>query len=210
MTIARLRPTLLALMLVILQPLAASAAGLPEPAASYRATQTIKVGDQEMTANIFHDRGKERREMSMQGMDSVMILRPAEEKGYILQPQLNMAMEMPLDGPDFGPDPSGLSDVDAVVDGQETVAGLDTTRYRVSGTDKGEGFVGLVWVTDDGIYARMDGRITDGTESADVLMELSDVVRGSQEPSLFEVPEGMRVMDMGAMTGRTPEMLRER
>jgi len=187
----------------------AHAATLPEPKASYSAMQTVTVGGTAMDAKLFHDRGRERREMTVQGMNSVMLVLPDQEKAYVVQPQLGMAMEVPLSDPESGADMQQIYRLPAEVVGRETIAGLDTKKYKVSGRGpSGAGFDGHVWATDDGIYVRVQGTATDGKDKADIRMDVRDVVRGPQDPALFRLPEGVRIMTLGPIQGRLPEILK--
>lgn len=207
------RPFLSALLLaapLLATALAAAPAAadtLPEPRASYRAMQTITVAGQEMRARVFHDQGRERRETQMDGMQAVLILNPADGTAYVVHPQMGMAMELPMDSAETGPDPQLIAGLSATAEGRETVAGEQTTRFRVADTGGEGGFQGLIWSTADGIYVRMDGAVSDGEETVPMRMELSQIERGPQEASLFALPPGVQLMQLAPLPGRTPDLL---
>ncbi len=147
---------------------------------------TMQVGGQEIAGEVFHSETAERREMQMQGAAQVIILRPLEAEVLVLMPQQNMAMRQAL------PHDPGLTSAEAfarlepVEVGRESVNGESTTVYETSGRIDGR-----FWVTDDGIVMRMRTETGEGP----LTMELLEVERGEQPAELFEVPEGMQVVD---------------
>lgn len=194
-----------ALGLPILVAAPVMAGELPAAKAEYSAVQSLTANGAKVEAKVFHARGKERREAELEGVPTVLLLRPDRKKAFIHQPGLNMAMEIaPLD-PEVGIDVSMLGGLDAEALGKEKVGGLDTTKYRVQDVfEQGGGFDGFVWSTDDGIYARVQGRATDGGEGVELALELRDVKRGGQNPGLFDLPKGVQLMNMDTLEGRTP------
>lgn len=183
----------------------ALAAKLPAPKADYAAVQTLVVNNGKSEARLAHSQGKERREATVDGLANLLLLRPDKGKAWVVQPESGLAMELaPLD-PEIGIHPAALATLDAEPAGKEKVAGLDTVKYRVQDVyPDGGGFDGFVWATDDGIYARVEGTATDGGEPVSVRMELRDVKRGRQDPALFDLPAGVRLMDMGTLPDRVP------
>ncbi len=174
----------------LVMPLAAGA-DMPEPNAAYSAQRVMDAGGLQMTGKIHHDHGKERWERSQDGITQVMIMRPDLGQMIMYMPDLNMAMELPLEGgPQFGPpiDPNGPQP-EAV--GVEDVGGESTTKYRVDVDDGGGATMTVFsWVTDDGIVMRVEGKGADG----DFATYLTEVSRGPQDAALFEVPEGAQTM----------------
>ena len=182
---------------------------LPEPAAEFEAVQEMAVGDTKLEARVNHARGMERREMRAGGIPSVLILRPDRRTAYLFQPDLSMAMVLDAGDPELGLDPHALRALDATRQGKEAVAGLETTLYDVQGTvADGTLFTGRVWSTDDGIIARLDGTLTRDGRDFPLRTELRDVQRRAQSPSLFDVPEGTRIMTLEPLEGRVPEAFR--
>ena len=139
--------------------LPAVAADLPVANTAYSAQRIMDAGGAQLVGQVNHDHGKERWEISQDGMAQVTIVRPDLAKMIMYMPRLNMAMELPLDsGPQFslpadhnGPQPEEV--------GREEIAGEATTKYRVEvddGTDTP--FIVFSWVTDDGIVMRTEGQ----------------------------------------------------
>ncbi len=146
-------------------------------------------GVQIITGPVYHDRGKERWEVSMGGMPQVTIMRPDLGKLIMYMPQMNMGMELALGrDPQFGLPPDH-TEPKAV--GREDVAGESTTLYRTevdNGTDAP--FIVFSWVTDDGIIMRIEGRGPEG----EFVMYLKGLSRGPQDAALFEMPAGAQLM----------------
>ncbi len=172
--------------------LPAVAADLPVSNAAYSAQRVMETaGAQIMSGPVYHDRGKERWEVSKGGMPQVMIMRPDLGKLIMYMPRMNMGMELALDGdPRFGL-PADHAGPKPKAVGREDVAGESTTKYRTeidNGTDAP--FIVSSWVTDDGIIMRIEGRGPEG----EFVMYLKGLSRGPQDAALFEMPAGAQLM----------------
>ncbi|MCH8491125.1 MAG: hypothetical protein LAT81_14520, partial [Oceanicaulis sp.] len=79
--------------------------------------------------------------------------------------------------------------------GSDVVAGEPCDIYRVDDSDTGE--PGDICITDDAIILRVE-------TGTGVVFEAEEFERASQDPSLFEVPEGYQRMQMpgGMSPGR--------
>ena len=155
-----------------------------------RATRVMDAEGMQMSGRLFHDRGKERWEVEMQGMTQVMILRPDLDKMFMLMPAMNMAMEMPFaSGANF-PSPERYAGSEPEVVGQEVIAGEETTKYKFEGDDGTGPYTVFYWLTDDGITLRTEGTSAQGSFA----MYLDGLDRGDQPADLFELPAGVQVM----------------
>ncbi len=177
---------------------------LPAPNAAFSASQDLTVDGVSLTARLFHDHGKERRESKVDGLNNLLIVRPDQNQATVIQPDSRMAMKLPLNDPEVGLVPSLLARLSGTAEGTETLAGEKVTRYRVQDVaPDGGGFDGRVWATADGIYVKLEGH-AGGQGAAAVSMTLSAITRGTQDPSLFDVPAGLQVMTLDPLEGRTP------
>ncbi|MGF1607899.1 MAG: hypothetical protein ACFCUQ_00780 [Kiloniellales bacterium] len=179
-----------------------AAAAWLEPDAAYSAVRVMRSGEMEMRGPVHHDDGKERWEIATQGMRQVMIRRPDQQRMLMMMPDMNMGMWLDLS------QTQQMSSAEHYVDrqpealGREAQGGEMTTKYRlVEDTERGS-YTILFWVTDDGIPLRIEG----SSEQGGFEMELSDLKRGPQDPSLFEPPDGLQLMPanpamMGPMMG---------
>ena len=168
----------------------AAADSWPTPEAAYQATRVMDAGSMQMSGRLYHDRGKERWEVAMQGMAQVMILRPDLEKMFMLMPEMNMAMEMPFVFGANMPAPEGYAGNAPEVVGREVIAGEETTKYKFAGDDGTGPYTVFYWLTDDGITLRTEGSSPQGSFA----MRLDGLDRGDQPPELFELPAGVQVM----------------
>lgn len=189
---------------LLLTAMPARAEKLPAPAAAFSASQNMTVDGVALSARIFHDKGTERRESRIDGLNNLLIIRPDQGEALVVQPESNMGMKLPLTDPEVGMVASSLAQLSGTVEGTETLSGEAVTRYRVQDiTPDGVGFDGRVWATRDGIYVKMQGR-TGGEGAASIAMILTDIRRGVQDPALFTPPAGLSIMSLDPMEGRLP------
>ena len=184
----RLRVALLFALALVCGP--AAAESWPEPTAAYRATRTMNAAGTEMGGPLYHDHGKERWEITIEGMTQVMILRPDLDKMIMFLPQMNMAMEMPFAFGGRIPTPERYAGSQPEVIGEEVIGGEETTKYKVEGDEDGTPYQVVFWMTDDGISMRVEGTSAEGSFA----MSLSGLERGAQAAELFEAPAGVQVM----------------
>lgn len=167
-----------------------AAAGWLDPEASYSAVRVMRSGEMEMSGPVYHDNGKERWEISTQGTRQVMIRRPDQQRMLMMMPDMNMGMWMDLSQAQQMTSAEHYVDQQPEKLGREKLGGEMTTKYRlVEETERGP-YTILFWVTDDGIPLRIEG----SGEQGKFEMELSDLERGPQDPSLFETPEDLQLM----------------
>lgn len=189
---------------LLLTAMPAWAEKLPAPAAAFSAAQTLNVDGVVLSARIFHDMGLERRESRVDGLNNLLIIRPDQGEALVVQPESNMGMKLPLTDPEVGMVASSLAQLSGTAEGSETLSGERVTRYRVQDiTPDGAGFDGRVWATRDGIYVKMEGR-SGGEGAASIVMTLTDIRRGPQDPALFTPPAGLSIMTLDPMEGRMP------
>lgn len=164
---------------------------------SYSGTRVMQTQQGSLSMLERRAPGKQRMEMSMGGMNAVMIIREDRETAYTLMPDFGMYRETSLaEAQSQTGDNLDLSSVDKV--GRENLDGVMTTKYAVSfsdGNGKGDGFM---WVSDDGIGVKMDMTYTSrGSKGQRIEMLLTDVKLGRQADDLFEVPASYKPMNMG-------------
>lgn len=174
-----------------------AAAQIPPDTGSYSADSVVVSGDLEMRSRIYRDGGNERREMTLDGTEQIVITRPADDVVYVVMPQMNMGFQLPASDSPFG-DLSGTFDGLATETvGREAIDGIDATHMRVSGTDAGgAGIDADVWVSDDGIVLRVEGRATYSGVSQETVQFLENIEMGPQDPALFEPPPGIGFLPM--------------
>lgn len=192
----------LGLLLSVVGP--ALADRLPPPTAAYSASQNLTVDGLALSARLFHDQGRERRESRVDGLNNLLIIRPDQDQAMVIQPESKVGMKLPLTDPEVGVVATTLSRLSGTAEGTETLSGESVTRYRVQDmAPDGGGFDGRVWATSDGIYVKLEGR-TGGDAAATIAMTLTDIRRGPQDPALFDAPPGLSIMTLDPLEGRMP------
>ncbi len=190
---------LLGLLLSLCSVFTLYAETLPVASAEYSADRTISSEMGEMEQKVFHSLGKERIEMQMEGMQTVMISRPDLGKFWNLMPMLEIYMEIDADkaGSMTGQAPDDMT-IEKM--GPDTVNGIATTKYKMLMKDKSAG--GFIWLTAEHIPLQMDFISKDGGEKSRVKMSMSNLKLGKQDAALFELPEGLNPMpNMNSMMG---------
>jgi len=203
----RLVPAALAAMILVAAP--AWADKLPLPKAAYSADVIFFTKGKQSTGHINVDGPKERRQAkNAAGIDKTTIIRRDQGKAglvYDLKPNRKLAVAMRMAAAEAageigapGTDIDAFYGADAVPQGPETIDGLLTTKYAIK-IDGGPDLVvnATVWATDDGIIVRVVGKTSIDTDAAPSRMELKNIMRGPQDPSLFEVPAGLEVLTAG-------------
>jgi hypothetical protein len=136
-----------------------------------------------------------RHEMMDEARGNTVIARLDRKVAWLLVPEQKLAIELGLEN--FGL-PAELLTGNGIRQtpvGQETVAGLRTTKVRVEREPKPNlngRFDGHVWTTAEGIIMKVVGSGENQGRRGDVNMSFSDVRIARQDPALFEVPAGYR------------------
>ena len=203
----RLVPAALAAMTLIAAP--AWADKLPLPKAAYSADVIFFSKGRQSSGHLNVDGPKERRQAkNAAGVDKTLIIRRDEGKAglvYDLKPNRKLAVAMRMAAAEAageigapGIDIDAFYGADATSQGSETIEGLQTTKYAIK-IDGGPDLVvnATVWATDDGIIVKMVGKTSIDSDAAPSRMELKNIQRGPQDPSLFEVPAGLEVLTAG-------------
>ena len=145
-----------------------------------------------MNGHVWYDSGYERREIYVEGMDMILITVPDREVLITIMPGQKMAMEMPLKPGARYYDEASMADVVLEEVGRETISGESTIKYHALGKQMD----GFVWITDDGITLKLEGKMRDRKKWTEVLMIHENVVRGPVARTLFQIPAGFHIMRM--------------
>jgi len=187
---------------------------LPLPKAAYSADVVFESKGHDTPGKIFVDGAKERRESkNAAGQPVVTIIRRDKGKVYDLKPQRKLAISMRVAAAQAagdmgapGTDIDSFYGAEAIPQGTETVAGLQTTKYAIELKEAGGGLTvnATVWCTEDGIIVKIIGKTSVDFDYPPAKMELKNIKPGPQEASLFEVPTSMSVLSTDADSD-TPE-----
>ena len=161
----------------------------------YEATSLVGAGEDPPRGRLWRTPVALRHEGG-QGGSQVIVARLDRNVGWLGLPELGMAIQTDLDALDLPLDVlAGGGGLVQQAEGRERMNGMDTTRVRVERSGQGgSSFSGRVWVTAQGIVARIEGEGESRGRRGRTLVNFRDVRVGRLDPSLFEAPRGMRVV----------------
>jgi hypothetical protein len=165
---------------------------LPVPTVEYSADRVMETSAGTFNGRVVAAKDRERAEIEMEGMKSVMILKLDEKAGYMLMPAQKMyqVVDFAKARQQAGTGPA--NDVSISVVGREDLEGHSTTKYKVLMKDGTAG--GFMWFTDEGIAMKMDLLVKTGDKSERMTVRLTNLQIGPQDPAQFEVPGGYTKM----------------
>jgi hypothetical protein len=167
------------------------------PQVEYSGDTRMETADGVMEGVVYHAPGKERRETKMGSESMTMIIRQDKKVIWMLMPVANAYMEMGLGQ---SKDKSDFSDyeVEKTLVGEEKIDGIMTTKSKVIMTKKdGSKLGGFWWTTQEDIPLKMDMISVEGKTKERMIIELTNLKIGKQNPKLFEVPPDYMNMSMG-------------
>ena len=178
----------------------ANGASLPAPTVEYSADRIMETSAGTFTGKVYATKDKERAEMSMSGMQSVMILRRDKQIGCMLMPTQKMYMTMDFAKAQQQSGAAPNDQIDLTEVGTETIEGLSAKKYKMLMKDGSGG--GFIWVTDQGIPVKMDFLSKSGGEKSRMTVTLKNLKIGAQDAQHFELPSGYTAMpSMGNFSG---------
>lgn len=191
------RRGLTAVLLALALAAGAGAGELKAPQSPFSAELRVHTGDVSMDAKLWYDGGRERREMTMQGKSTVVLIRPDRNAAFMLSADEKTAMQMALTPELRYFDEATMADLKPELVGRDTVNGEPTRKYRLDGVSLLGGRIeGHLWVTDDFIVMKIEGRAQVQGKWQDVELSLDHLKRGPVAPAQFEVPAGYQVMKL--------------
>jgi hypothetical protein len=180
---------------------ASGATAAPPPALSteYSANRRIESDQGVIEGSIAAAPGRERSEMRVGGMSTVMILRSDRGLGWMLMPAQKMYQELDFSRAAQQAGTVAQDQLDLEVVGKETISGLETTKYKFVSKDGSGG--GFLWYTADGIALKMDVLSKTGRKNSRMTVTLEDVRVGTQDPAVFELPAGYKRLPGAGIPG---------
>lgn len=156
----------------------------------YSADRTVVTGGKSYVGKVYATPGKQRHEQDLNGFPLVAILRADKSVAWLELTSFHIFTDFQF--PAAITDYADEKQLGAPV-GTEEVAGLMARKYRVEREGKdGSKLFGYAWITEEGIVVKLDGTFIEpkGHETKASYV-LSNIHRGPQPPSLFELPPGM-------------------
>jgi hypothetical protein len=166
-----------------------AAAQPKQPTRDHAVTYRMAHAGQALEMRVFYSAAARRQRVEMPEAGVAMIHDLPGRRMLMLNEQMRIAMELPVNGPQGQQMLSLPEDMTLARTGTATVAGHGCTTYRAvqKGVERG-----TVCVTDDGIMLRAD--LAQGERRG--TMEATSLSLSPQPATLFAVPEGWQVMQM--------------
>lgn len=181
-----------------------------EPAnVDYSADQIMETAEMSMAGPVYVSKDKERREMLIEGMRQIMIIRHDKKVVWTLMPEQRMFMEASLEGSNTNTQ-TDMSEyrIEQTAVGEEVINGVKTTKSKIVMTGKdGNKMGGFWWMSKEGVVVKMDVIAVDKNSKGRIKTELKNLKIAKQDPALFEIPQGYEPMSMMnmLMKGGEPE-----
>jgi hypothetical protein len=169
-------------------PCTAHAEILGDARVGFSADRVLVVDGHTYVGKIWHMPGRQRHEQPLPAIKPIFILRADRALAEIVLPQLHTIAELA-----FPKELSLLHTPDLLGEpvGHEPVDGIATTKYALSVTSPEGRGSGFVWLSDEHIPMKLDGRVeTRNGKVTTIHWELSHVRIGRQADALFDVPAG--------------------
>jgi len=167
---------------------------------SFMADATIETAEGTLTETIRYVPGMVRDDVLMSGQQMVFIQRFDLGKMWMLIDAQKVYIE--TDMTESSDQLEQYQLVEREVMGQETVNGMDTTKYKVIYKSAKGKYGGFAWFTDDMIAVKAFLISEADGEKQRIKFEITELTRGPQDRSLFELPAGYGRLDLGAMSGK--------
>jgi hypothetical protein len=179
------------------------AAQLSRPQVEYSADSTVQNEEGTIKQHVYATPTKERKEMlTGAGDGGIQIFRYDTKVMWILMPSEKMYMEHSMTGGQKQQNDSSQWTYEDTAMGEETLNGMKVTKYKTIATSTdGKKYGGFSWRTREGINLKQDLLYKEGNEKKRMLIELSNLQIGRQDPQLFEIPKDFTKFDMGGMMG---------
>lgn len=163
----------------------------------YSADETMETAEIATEGPVYVAADMERREMLIEGMRQITIMRHDKKLMWTLMPQERMYMEATLGAASAGQGDVSDYEVEQTTVGKEEVNGVMTTKSKIVMTGKkGDKMGGFWWMSPEGIVVKMDVIGVDKGSKARIKKELKNIKVGSQDPVLFEIPDGYTKMSL--------------
>ncbi len=165
----------------------------------FTADATLETAEQSIQSKIYFDGGNLRDEIELGGQQLVYIARADADTIRMLMPANNIYMEVP-----YGESSDQVQEfrlVEHELVGQETVNGMDTTKYRVIYESNDGRYGGFTWFDEHNIAVRSFMATEHNGERTQINYELTNLEVGPVDAGLFELPAGAQKLDMSGVLG---------
>lgn len=141
------------------------------------------------TAKLYISGDKSRMEMP----EATTISRMDKKVVWVLMPAEKMYMEQPIDPRTAASTQEKIDgEIERKAEGNETINGRNTTKYRVTFEANGSRETVFQWI-DESQHIPVKTAAIDGSWSS----EFKNIRSGPQDPALFAIPRGYNKMSLG-------------
>jgi hypothetical protein len=165
---------------------------------SFAADAKLETEEMTVDTRIHYRPGMVRDEVKMGGQEIVTIRRFDLNKVWMI---MGHGMYMEIDAEKGSKQAPEYKLVSRERIGPETVNGIETTKYKSVYESQDGKFGGFTWYTDDNIAVKGFLIHESKGERQRVKFEFTNLVRGAQPDSLFEIPKGYKKLNMGGIPG---------
>lgn len=159
---------------------------------------TLETEALSVNTRIHYKPGKVRDDLKIAGRDMVTIRRFDLNKVWII---MGHGMYIEMDADQESEQAPDYKLVSREIVGPDVVNDMETTKYKsVYETADGK-FGGFTWYTEDNIAVKAFLVHESKGEKVRVKFEMTNLERGKQPDSLFEVPKGYRALNLGKIPG---------
>jgi len=164
---------------------------------SYSADFTLTGPRGAYSGHVWHAPGSERREVATQGGGQGVLIHRDTGTAYFLGIGGKWYVSLSLEAASSLIGGLQSWEIERTRVGEETVAGVRTTRWTAQASGPKGGFEGEIWTNRDGIVVKAVGTVaaSGGTRSP-VEMTLSHLKVGTVDRQMLEVPEGWFSLDL--------------
>jgi len=162
-------------------------------AAEFSATMITKAGGMEIPGKVYVKGDKMRNEIQAAGHPVINILRPDKKLVWIIMPQQQAYMEMPIN-PETKQQMMALTEKQKAKMkklGSETIDGYTCEKYETTVNYQGKSTKVYTWIASD-LGSPIKVVAADGSFS----MEYKDIKKGEVADSQFEAPQGYKKIKM--------------
>mgnify|MGYP001291992068 CR=1 FL=1 len=160
-------------------------------ALSYSGQYVADIKGKQYSGRVWRAPEMERREMTVGRTALVSIVRMDRQEIWFLAPQQRLYVVYPVSAPEMSaylPQPALHRLAQRQQEAAESVNGIATTRYKVSGVSElGAPYEGVAWFTADGALAGVD---VDVPGTGQVRHRLTRLTPGAVDRALFDLPAG--------------------
>lgn len=165
---------------------------------TYTAKFQVSDGHGTYLGSVWHERGKERRDVDTKVGNGWVLLRRDRDVAYFVNVSGKWCVSF-----GFHAAAALAGGIDALMAtrqrvGVEKVGRVQATKYRVEAkAPSGQAFLGDMWMAASGVPIKVAGVETDAKgRKTPVELIQTDIALGPIEPSLLEAPTGMTTLDL--------------